>query len=85
MQGGLLLNVIVSQSAVILELLASKDEALLSSWNALPRFDQIFEVGHCVICSHIDGFGRAVEGLDEDLHAFSHLVSVCVGLGRIAQ
>jgi len=35
MQGRLLLDIIVSQGAAILELLASKDEPLLVRWNTL--------------------------------------------------
>jgi hypothetical protein len=34
-QGGLLLDVVVSQGAAILQLLAGKDEALLVRWDAL--------------------------------------------------
>ena len=69
MKSGLLLNVVVAQSAPILQLLASEDKSLLVGWDALLVLDLGLHV--------IDGVRRldlqrdrlAGEGLDEDLHA----------------
>ena len=43
-KGGLLLDVVVLQSAPILELFAGKDEALLVGWDALLVLDLRFHV-----------------------------------------
>ena len=69
MKSGLLLNVVVTQSAPILQLLASEDKSLLVGWDALLVLDLGLHV--------IDGVRRldlqrdrlAGESLDEDLHA----------------
>ncbi len=49
MKGGLLLDVVVSESAAILELLAGEDETLLVRGNALLVLDLALD--------HIDGIG----------------------------
>ncbi len=69
MESGLLLDVVVSQGAVVLELLASKDEALLIRGNALLVLDLLLDVSNGVRRLDIEGDGLAREGLDEDLHA----------------
>lgn len=50
MQGGLLLNVVVSQSPAIFKLLASKNEALLIRWDPLFVLgSQAYNVTDCDI------------------------------------
>ena len=39
MEGGLLLDVVVRESATVFELLAGEDEALLVGWDAFPVLD----------------------------------------------
>jgi len=38
-EGGLLLNVVIGEGAAVLELLASKDKALLVGWDSLLVLD----------------------------------------------
>ena len=67
-EGGLLLDVVVGESAAILELLAGEDQALLVRGDAFLVLDLLLHV--------LDGVGRvdvksdrlAREGLHEDLH-----------------
>merc|ERR1719245_1130612 len=71
MESGLLLDVVVRQSAAILELLASEDQTLLIWGNAFLILDFCFYV--------LNGVGRldfkcdslASQGLDKDLHTSS--------------
>ena len=68
MKGGFLLNVVITQSSSIFQLLSSKDQSLLVRWNALLILDLSLHV--------IDGVRRldlqrdrlTREGLDKDLH-----------------
>ena len=68
MEGGLLLDVVVRQSAAVFQLLASKDEALLVRGNALLVLDLGLDVLDGIGRLHIQGDGLSREGLDEDLH-----------------
>ena len=68
MKGGLLLDVVVSKSATILKLLASKDEALLVRGDALLVLDLCLHVVDGVRGLHLQCDGLARQGLDEDLH-----------------
>ena len=61
-QGGLLLDVVVSQSAAILELLASKDQALLVRGNALLVLDLALHVLDGVRRLHLQSDGLASQG-----------------------
>ena len=69
MQGGLLLNVVIRESATILQLLASENQALLIRGDTLLVLNLCFHV--------VDGVGRfdlqsdrlTREGLNEDLHS----------------
>jgi hypothetical protein len=51
--GAFLLDVIVTQAAFILELLAPEDESLLVHGDALPRMDELLEAGHAVTALHL--------------------------------
>jgi hypothetical protein len=67
-ESGLLLDVVVAQSATILELLASEDQTLLIRWNAFLVLDLGLDVVDGIGRLHLKGDGLAGQGLDEDLH-----------------
>uniref|UniRef100_A0A453CNJ9 Uncharacterized protein n=1 Tax=Aegilops tauschii subsp. strangulata TaxID=200361 RepID=A0A453CNJ9_AEGTS len=67
-EGGLLLDVVVSEGATILQLLASKDEALLVRRNALLVLDLGLDVVDGVRALNLKSNGLAGEGLHKDLH-----------------
>ena len=69
MEGRLLLDVVITQGAAILQLLASEDESLLIWWDALLVLDLGLHVLNRVAGLDLEGDGFAGEGLDEDLHA----------------
>jgi hypothetical protein len=64
----LLLNIVVRESAAILELLASEDQALLVRGDALLVLDLGLDIVNRVRGLDLEGDGLAREGLDEDLH-----------------
>jgi hypothetical protein len=68
-EGRLLLDVVVREGAVILELLAREDEALLVGRDALLVLDLLLHILDLVGGLDIEGDGLAREGLDEDLQA----------------
>jgi len=63
-----LLNVVVRESAAILELLASKDQALLVGGDALLVLDLRLDIVDGVRGLDLEGDGLTREGLHEDLH-----------------
>ena len=67
MEGGLLLDVVVGESAAILELLTSEDETLLVRGDALLVLDLGLDRLDGVGGLHLKGDRLAREGLDEDL------------------
>ena len=69
MEGRLLLDVVITQGAAILQLLASENESLLIWWDALLVLDLGLHVLNRVAGLDLEGDGFAGEGLDEDLHA----------------
>uniref|UniRef100_A0A7S3Y0M9 Uncharacterized protein n=1 Tax=Heterosigma akashiwo TaxID=2829 RepID=A0A7S3Y0M9_HETAK len=83
-QGGLLLDVVVRQGAPILQLLASKDQALLVRRNALLGqqrssaagqegcllLDLLLDVVNGVGGLNIQSDGLASQGLHKDLHGW---------------
>lgn len=73
MECRLLLDVVVSERAAVLELLASKDEALLVRRNPLLVLDLLFHGLDRVVRINVQGDGLAREGLDKDLHAGGHV------------
>ena len=68
MEGGLLLNVVVSKGASFLELLAGEDEALLVWGNALLILDLRLHIVDGVGGLHLKGDGLAGQSLHKDLH-----------------
>jgi hypothetical protein len=67
-EGGLLLDVVVSEGAAVLELLASKDEALLVRGDAFLVLDLGLDVVNGVRGLNLEGDGLAGESLHKDLH-----------------
>ena len=68
-KGGLLLDVVVGEGATILQLLASKDQALLVRGNALLVLDLGLDIVDGVRALNLKGDSLSSEGLHEDLHA----------------
>ena len=67
-QGRLLLDVVVAQSATIFQLLTSKDQTLLVRWDALLVLDLGFHILDRVRWLDIECNGFTREGFDENLH-----------------
>jgi hypothetical protein len=67
---GLLLDVIVGESAAVLELLAGENQALLVRRDALLVLDLGLDIVDGVAGLDLEGDGLAREGLDEDLLKF---------------
>jgi len=67
-KGGLLLDVVVGQSAAILELLSSEDESLLIGRDAFLVLDLSLDVLDGVAGLDIESDSLSGEGLDENLH-----------------
>lgn len=55
--GAFLLDVVVTQAAFILELLASENESLLVQGDAFPGMDELLEAGHAVTALHLASHG----------------------------
>jgi hypothetical protein len=66
-KGGLLLDVIITQSAAILELLSSKDKTLLVRGDSFLVLDLRLHVIDGVARLDIESDGLSGEGLDENL------------------
>ena len=71
MEGRLFLDVVVVQSAPILELLSSEDKSLLVRWDAFLILDLGLHVIDGVRRFHLQRNRLTREGLDKDLHAAS--------------
>jgi len=67
-EGALLLDVVVSKRAPVLELLASEDEPLLVRGDTLFVLDLGLDIINGVRRLHLKGDGLAGEGLNKDLH-----------------
>ena len=90
MEGGFLLDVVVGESAAILELLSGEDESLLVGRDALLVLDLGLHVVNGIRALNVEGDGLSSEGLHEDLHATTEaehqvegglLLDVVVGQG----
>ena len=73
-EGGLLLNVVVRESATVLELLSSEDKALLIGRDALLVLDLGLHVVNSVRRLDLESDGLASQSLDENLHVECFLV-----------
>jgi len=73
-KGGLLLDVVVLESAALFELLAGEDEALLIRGDALLVLDLGLDVIDRVIGLNLQGDVLACESADENLHFFVSFV-----------
>ena len=69
MKSGLLLNVVVGQSASILKLFSSKNETLLVGRDTFLVLDLGLDIVDSVRGLDLKGDGLACESLDEDLHS----------------
>ena len=90
MESGLLLDVVIRESAAIFELLSSEDKSLLIGWDSFLVLDLGLDVLNGVRWLDIEGDGLTSESLDEDLHTTSEsedemegglLLDVVVGEG----
>jgi len=77
-KSGLLLDVVVAESAAILELLAGEDETLLIRGDTLLVLDLGLHVVDGVRGLNIEGNSLTREGLDEDLHGETNYISAIV-------
>jgi hypothetical protein len=68
MEGRLLLDVVVGQSAAILKLLTSEDETLLIRRNTFLILNLLLHVLDSVVRLNIEGDSLTRKGLDENLH-----------------
>jgi len=67
-EGALLLDVVVSKRAPVLELFASEDETLLVRGDALLVLDLGLDIVNGVRRLHLEGDGLPSQGLNKDLH-----------------
>ena len=77
MERGLLLDVVVRESAAVLELLAREDQTLLVWRNAFLVLDLGLDVIDGIGGLHVESDGLASKSLDEDLHIKELWVVVC--------
>merc|ERR1712110_1297798 len=68
-ESGPLLDVVVSQSAAIFQLLSSENQSLLIRRNAFLVLDLLLDLLDGVGALDLKGDGLSGQGLDEDLHA----------------
>ena len=73
-EGGLLLDVVVGQSAAVLQLLASKNQPLLVRGDSFLILDLLFDGSNHVRRLDVEGDGLARQGLGENLHAASNSI-----------
>ena len=69
MESGLLLNVVIRESASVFELLSGEDQALLIRGNSLLVLDLRLDIVDGIRRLDLKGDGLAGESLDENLHA----------------
>uniref|UniRef100_A0A453NF08 Uncharacterized protein n=1 Tax=Aegilops tauschii subsp. strangulata TaxID=200361 RepID=A0A453NF08_AEGTS len=81
-KGGLFLDVVVGQGAAVLQLLASKDQALLVRGNALLVLDLSLNIVNGVRALNLQSDGLASEGLHEDLHLQRRIPNRLVSLKK---
>ena len=67
-EGGFLLDVVITEGSSVFELLSSEDESLLIRWDAFLVLDLGFHVLNGVVGFDIKGDGLSSQSLDEDLH-----------------
>merc|ERR1719320_17399 len=69
MKGGLLLNVVVTESSAILKLLSSKDQPLLVWWDSFLVLDLCFHIFNGVRWFNFQSNGFTSESLHKNLHS----------------
>ncbi|KOM45705.1 hypothetical protein LR48_Vigan06g101100 [Vigna angularis] len=70
-ESGLFLDVVVRESAAVLELLSCEDETLLIRWDALLVLDLSLDIVNGVRRLHLKGDGLPRKGFHEYLHPCS--------------
>ena len=68
MEGRLLLDVVITESSAVLELLSGEDQSLLVRWDTFLVLDLGLDVLNGVAWLDFEGDGLSSQGLDEDLH-----------------
>ena len=68
-KSGLLLNVVVRESAAILELLAGEDQTLLIRRNTFLVLDLLLDIVNAIRRLNLKGDGLSRQGLDENLRS----------------
>merc|ERR1712180_441447 len=71
MEGGFLLDVVVTQSSTIFQLLSSEDQTLLIWWDSFFVLDLGLDVVDGVTGLNLKGDCLTSQGLDKDLHSTS--------------
>jgi len=71
MKSAFFLNVVISQSSAVFELLSSEDQSLLIWWDSLLVLDLLLDIINGIRALNLKGDGLASESLDEDLHSSS--------------
>jgi hypothetical protein len=70
-KSGLFLDVVVTKSSSVFQLLSSEDESLLIGGNTFLVLDLSFHILNGVWWFNIESDGLSCEGFDEDLHSSS--------------
>ena len=83
MEGGLLLDIVVSKGSAILQLLASEDQSLLVRGDALLVLDLGLHVVDGVRGLHLQRDGLPRQGLHEDLHLLLASSSLALRVRRL--
>jgi len=68
-KGRLLLNVVIGESATVLELFAGENQPLLIGWDSFLVLDLSLDVFDAVRWFDLQGDGLAGQGLNENLHS----------------
>lgn len=69
MESGFLLNVVISQSPAVFQLLPGKDQPLLVWWNTFFVLKFCLDIINGVAALHFQGNSFSSQGLNENLHS----------------
>ena len=83
MEGGLLLNVVVRESATVLELISSENQALLIGRDALLVLDLSLDIIDSVRRLDLESDSFARKGLDENLHSVESWLKTLLIINKI--
>merc|ERR1719228_2772315 len=68
MQGGLFLDVVITQGSSVFQLFACKNKTLLIRWDSFLILNLSFDIVNRITGLNLKGDGLASQGLDKDLH-----------------